>query len=162
MNLLKKSLILLVLAVSSFSANSQQPKNVYSTDNINTKTNHPVAWQTYLENELVKIEYKFADCDPSKGLDNESVILRITNLSQSKVEITWLHELSYDGECKTCDYEEEYSYNFVLGPGESLEGECEYTTDKRLRIFSKFIDAAYTKGQRLSSFRLGDLTITVY
>lgn len=162
MNVITRSLLFLSLVLGSFGVSAQQPKNIYQTDNIDTKTNHPNTWQSYLENETIRIEYKFADCDPSKGLDNESVLLRITNLSQNKVEISWLHELSYDGVCRTCEYEEEYTYSFALGAGEILEGECEYTSDKRLRIFSKFIDAAYSKGEHLSSFRLGDLTLNVH
>jgi len=120
---------------------------------------HSNEWQIYLSNLDYKIEYKFVDCDPSIGYDQEMVIFRFTNRTKETLVFNW-HILSdYDKVCKTCDYPEEYGYGVKLEPYEEREGSCSIYEDYSLKIYSKFIDENYTKGEQLTGFKLGNLTL---
>ena len=63
-------------------------------------------WILYLENEKIKIEFKYVDCDYKQeetsfigGFNREYVFLKITNLSNEKINIDWELELWYENTC---------------------------------------------------------------
>jgi len=119
-------------------------------------------WTTYIDNELFQIEYVFANCDPNVGFDYEGVMLKITNKTSSKLQLSWHKILHYAGTCRTCDYPEEYSFSLSLAPNEVLEADCDPQTGYDLKFFSRFIDAQYSQGDQLTSFQLLNLTATQY
>jgi hypothetical protein len=129
------------------------------TDTINLIDNHSTTWRTYFENDQVKIEYKFSECDPEMGYDFEQVILRFVNKSTKKMDIDWHIHLYYDKKCLTCNYPDEYARTIQLLPNETLEGNCDRETINELKLFSKFIDVNYSKGAILTSFQLASLNI---
>lgn len=130
------------------------------TETIDLNVNKPTEWAVYFVGEGIQISYKLASCDPEMGYDQESVLLKIENTTNSVVVLNWHQLLSFNDNCKTCDYEEEYSSRLKLGPLQSEEGTCSIYSAKELKYFSKFIDANYTKGESLTSFKLDKLVIT--
>ncbi len=154
--IMNRLLLLLTMIYLSNNCISQQQ---ISTDPINLIDKYSVNWMTYFENEQVKIEYKFSECDPEMGYDFEQVILRFVNKSTKKMDIDWHIHLYYDEKCLTCNYPVEYARTIRLLPNETLEGNCDRETINELKLFSKFIDVNYSKGAILTSFQLASLNI---
>jgi len=155
MNKLLLIIITFFICTYTFSQNQQQ----ITTDLVEVNSiNHDV-WLIYLQNSEFKIEYKYTNCDPSRGFDFEGVIFKITNLSSNKIALSWHKLLYYAGSCRTCDYPEEYSFTISIEPNSSIEGNCNPDSGYNLKLFSKFIDQAYSQGDQLTSFKLGNLSI---
>lgn len=128
---------------------------------IDLKTDNSEDWTVYVTNENFEVQYKIEHCDPSIGYDNQSVLLKLTNKTTDKLVFNWFHTLSYDGNCLTCDYPEEYTFEISVPSGSSIEGDCTVYSDYRLKIFSKFDDPNYKKGGKtLTSFQLKNLKAT--
>jgi hypothetical protein len=144
--------ILLMFGMSSFAQN-------YATDSISLKSGIPTNWTVYVSNEDFEIKYKASPCDPSRGYDNEMILLRIKNNSNTDLVIDW-HMIMYFSEtCKTCDYFDEYHYAVAVAANSSVEGSCDLNGDYQLKMFSKFIDASYSIGEQLTAFELRDLNV---
>lgn len=146
----------------TINCNAQNQAISIPTSTVDLKTNYSTEWVTYVDNQDFSIEYKFIDCDPEMGYDFETAVLRFKNKTNQKLEFSW-HIDIYRGEvCKTCAYEFEYSRTIVLGSNEVIEGDCVRNSNNQLKVFSKFIDANYTKGERLTMFQLNNLTVIQY
>lgn len=156
---MKKLQIALLFIFLSLNVGAQQ---TYTSELINIKNGKPADWISYMDQEDFKIEYRFSDCDPSSGLDNESVLFKFTNKTQGTLVLSWHLNLSYDEVCRTCDYPEEYGYEMNLEPNQILEGDCTTEGNYRLKVFSRFIDPVYSKGAQLTDFKLADFTVTNY
>jgi hypothetical protein len=158
---MKTVFVTLVLACFSLNAEAQQ---VLSTSLIETSTeaNKPFNWIVYAENDLVRIEYKFVNCDPNVGFDFEGVFFRFTNKSSSKLVLSWHKILHYAGTCRTCDYPTEYSYDLSLAPNQTIEADCDPQSGYDIKLFSKFTDAQYSQGDHLTAFELANLTVSQY
>jgi hypothetical protein len=154
--IMNRLLLLLTMFYLSNNCISQQQ---ISTEPINVIDQYSVNWMTYFENDQVKIEYKFSECDPEMGYDFEQVNLRFVNKSTKKMVIDWHIHLYYDEKCLTCDYPVEYARTIGLHPNETREGNCDRETINELKLFSKFIDVNYSKGAILTSFQLASLNI---
>ena len=130
-------------------------------------------WVTYLENEKIKIEYQYVDCNykeqnlaNSGGFNTEYVMLKLTNIYSSKIYIDWGLELWYDNVCYTC--EQEGSENRIipiqLNVNEILTGGC-ITNNSNLRIFSKFTEEleampGVSKIVELTKFKINNIIVT--
>ena len=148
---------LLIVTISSF-CYSQNVTDI-QTQKIEFGDDRSQEWQVYLSNLDYKIEYRFISCDPSIGYDQEFVIFRFTNRTREELIFNW-HILSdYNEVCKTCDYPEEYSYGVTVKALQEEEGTCSLYEEPNLKVFSRFIDANYTKGEQLTGFQLGSLTL---
>lgn len=132
----------------------------YAQDLINFKEQKPNDWTLYFENEKVTIEYRFVECDPEIGFDNESIIFRYTNHTEGKLALNWHMHLYYNGTCRTCTSPQEYRYELIVGPNEPATGTCSMEGNIPMKVFSKFIDATYTKGAQLTALQFSDLEIT--
>jgi hypothetical protein len=144
--------------MSSFCVFSQ---NILKSDTILIADNHIMNWQTYFENNQIKIEYKPTNCDPEMGYDNESIILKFTNLTSEKITITWNSINYYDKKCNSCNFPNEYFNELSIAGNSTVTGDCSIYADKRLKIFSKFTDNNAKNGVKLTSFSLGKLQITL-
>ena len=153
---MNKLLTALAIIFCSYGFSQEQ----YSTDSILVSQNNPTDWELYVYNEDFKIEYKFVDCDPSMGYDQEMVLLKVTNRTREILSFDWHAILYYSDKCKTCDFEDEYTFSVNVPPLQAMEGSCDIYTGYELKIFSAFIDANYTKGEKLISFELRNLTVT--
>ena len=136
----------------------QQP---VTTNLIDVTTKKPAKWSTYVDLQNLKIEYKFVDCNPSMGYDQELLLFKFTNKSDAQVSIAWHAQQYYGGTCKTCNYPDEYGFSLVLEAGESDEGSCALEAKRELVSFSKFTDINYHgEAAPLTSFQLNGLIVT--
>ena len=129
-----------------------------STNHVATVDIVTANWITYIDNQQVKIEYKRADCDLNSGLDQQYFFLKISNKTQNEINLAWEMDLFYNDDCKTCGMGE-YQWTYELDSMQIVEGECTMDADKRLRLFSKFIDANYTNTSVLTGFKFSNLLI---
>ena len=143
---------LVVLSLSftffTFSYNAQ-----LSTPFVDTETLRPSEWAEHFSNNDFSIDYKFMNCDPEMGYDQESVFIKFTNKTTNHLYISWHMILHYNNECKTCDYEDEYTFTIELAPNTEKTTDCSvYADNSQLKLFSRFIDENYTNGEALTGF----------
>lgn len=129
-----------------------------STDHVATAEINHFNWTTYVSNQDFTIEYKRTDCDLDSGLDKQYFFIRITNKTESEINLRWEMDMFYNGDCKTCGIDE-YKRHYSLNANESVVGECAIGADNRLRLFSKFIDAHYTNTSELTGFQFSNLIL---
>ena len=147
---MKYVLCLAGLALSVF-AYAQVPTDYVDASDINHST-----WTTHVDNQNLKIELKRADCAINSGLDQQYIFVRLTNKTQNAMSLEWDMELYYNDDCKTCGVDE-YHWNYQLAPSQTVEGECTLDADKRVRLFTKFLN--YPNNSELTGFKFNNLTI---
>ena len=112
-------LIFIILVTSNLSAS-----------NINS-------WETYLENDSVKIEFNYKNCEYIEQFNSEYVIFKITNYTNKNLTIQWENQLWYDENCVNCETNNpENRRQITILASSSSEGQC--NINNNLRIFSKF------------------------
>jgi len=148
-----KNILCLAGLFCSVFAFGQVATNHVETDDVTSS-----AWYLYLDNPDVKIELKRADCAINTGLDQQYIFVRLTNRTQSNITLNWEMDMFYNDDCLTCGVGE-YEWNYTLEPSQVVEGECTLDADKRLRLFSKFIDPNYTNNSELTGFKFSNLTL---
>ena len=67
-----------------------------------THAESPNNWTIYYSDNDVKIEYKYTNCEYSDRFNQEFVILKITNLTNNNLSISWVNESWYDNKCINC------------------------------------------------------------
>lgn len=117
-------------------------------------------WQVYHETPEFRIEYNRVDCDPSVGVDFEAIHFRFINLTSNDITLNWHIDLYYNDDCKTCGGDSEYSRNLVIPANQTVETDCESGVNAGYRLFSKYNDPVYDRGDLLTSFQLSNLTMT--
>lgn len=97
--------------------------------------------------------------DPSEGINQEMVLLKFVNTTDQVLTITWYDVRWYGDNCRNCDFydDPEYKHTITLQPGESVEGECSFSSPAGLAIFKRFMERESVKP--LTKFELRDLTI---
>ena len=121
----------------------------------------PSQWTFIKEQNDVKVFYKYAQCEPRIGFDQELVLLQFKNTSSSKKKlIKWDLEAYRDNECTTCNAGGEYHMELKMAPSQIIEGDCSLDCDYRLRIFSKFNEGISEDDQKLlTRFILSNLNV---
>ncbi len=119
-------------------------------------------WSELTSEKGVTVEYKHSDCSSEKnGIQKESVLLRIENRNEEAVSVEWDQELWYDGDCRTCEVEnDEHHHRIELDEGEVREGDCSNASPQYLQIFAKFLKPG--KGRpdtELTGLKLADLRV---
>jgi len=140
-----------LLSLQSISQENQEQKKL---------DNSVREWTALAAETSLQFDYKFIDCDPEMGYNKELIVFRLENKSDQKIEVKWHMHLYYNGECKTCEFPEEYTYSVTLEPNEVITGDCAMNSDHRVTIFSKFLDERYTGGSQLTRFEVKNLNIT--
>ena len=107
---------------------------------INLHAGAPNNWTTYHSDNKVKIEYQYKNCEYPERFNQEFVILKITNLTNKDLNVSWYNESWYDKKCVNCtDEKSEEAFNEVyIKANEVVTGDC--ANQNSLRIFSKFSD----------------------
>jgi hypothetical protein len=124
---------------------------------------NPTDWETYFENDTIKIEYAYEDCEYTEQFNSEFVIFKISNLTSSTITLEWNAQLWYDESCINCETENNESRKQItLLASTSTEGKC--NIDNALRIFSKFTEKlkdmpGITKINALTKFELTNLKV---
>ncbi|MDA9564059.1 hypothetical protein N9R81_05245 [Flavobacteriales bacterium] len=143
---MKKLFVILFISTIYFGANAQQ---------------RPSDWTLIQTLNDVEIHYKYAQCQPRIGYDQELVLLKFKNNSSTDEKIvTWELEAIRNGVCTTCNKNNEYHMTLNLSPAQIKEGNCSIECDYRLKIFSKFNEGIADEDQiLLESFKLTNLNI---
>lgn len=99
-------------------------------------------WKVFYKDSSVQIDYRFDNCNLRyDGINKDEVYLKIQNLKNEKVEISWELVLNYNNRCYNCNREnDELKFNTILEPNQVLEGKCEEYNSFQLKIFSKFLN----------------------
>ena len=175
MKIIVNHLTLLVLVMSaslSASANCEDARSASELDltKIRTALNEDVArvetWTVFKALSSVKIEYKFQECNSTVqgGFKNlNMVFFRFTNLTNSNIEVSYMRELYFDGECTNCDKLERDDNHFTvaLGPKEVKTGNCD-SQEEGLSIPANFIRLVQgMSGTELTDFKLINLETKV-
>ena len=131
----------------------------------NLFANNPNEWTTYFDNDSVKIEFIYSNCEYTETFNQEFVILRIINKLNAELVISWKDELWYDDICANCEQDNTESRKVInIKAGERIEGGCNINSN--LKIFSKFTDKiedlpilGVEKIATLSRFELKNITV---
>ena len=122
-------------------------------------------WTTYYSDSEVKIEYQYTNCEYPERFNQEFVILKITNLTNNDINVSWYNESWYDKKCINCsDEKSDEDFNKVyLNANEEVLGNC--IDQNSLRIFSKFSDKienmpGIKKIVKLTKFELKNINIS--
>lgn len=150
--------LLILVSLISFNLSSlgqvqhieQSTELILVTDGINQN------WNTYFENDIVKIEYQSSLCDPEIGYDNVSICLKISNKTNQDIEFNWHSDLYYNDVCRTCSDEYEHMTTYNISANSFIKGECNLN-DKGLKMFVRFNDPDYTQGAVLTKFQLKNM-----
>ena len=130
---------------------------------INLSATNPADWETYFENDSVKIEYKYQNCEYTEQFNSEFVILRISNLNANSLTLEWTEQLWYDENCINCETgNNENRKQITILPSAITEGTC--NINNPFRIFSKFTEQledmpGVNKISALTKFELINLKI---
>ncbi len=157
MKLYKLVVLSLFITFYTISCNAQ-----LGTPFVDTKIIQPTEWTEYFSNNDFSIDYKFVNCDPEMGYDQESVFIKFTNKTTNHLSVQWHMILHYNAECKTCNYEDEYTFTIELAPNAEKTADCSvYTDNSQLKLFSRFIDENYTRGEALTGFSFEKIETTI-
>lgn len=122
-------------------------------------------WTTYYSDSEIKIEYQYTNCEYPERFNQEFVILKITNLTNNVINVSWYNESWYDKKCINCsDEKSDEAFNKVyLKANEEVLGNC--IDQNSLRIFSKFSDKienmpGIKKIVKLTKFELKNINIS--
>ena len=95
-------------------------------------------WSLIYKSDEVTIETKSHNCEFSDAYDQEFIFLRITNLHDSSLTLSYYLELWYDNDCINCENKKpEYEKSFNLNARETTISDCSYKSNES-KIFVKF------------------------
>jgi hypothetical protein len=175
MKTIVKTLILLVLVMSSSlaaRAEGEVARNESKIDITRVRTTlydqiaRLTTWTIFKELSSVKIEYKFQECNSTVlgGFKNlNMVFFKFTNRTSKNIEVSYMRELYFDGECSNCDKldRDDNQFTVALGPNEVKEGNCD-SQERGLSIPANFIKLVQgMSGTELTDFKLINLETKV-
>ena len=121
-------------------------------------------WNLIYQSDEVTIETKNHNCDFSDAYDQEFIFLRITNLTDSSLILSYYLELWYDNECINCENKKsEYEKSFNLNARETTISDC-INKSNESKIFVKFSlplskMPGVNKIVRLTNFELKNISL---
>ena len=105
----------------------------------NSIGSNPTEWEIYFENDTVKIEYTYQNCDFSSTASQELIVFRFTNLNENNIKLNYETQLWYDGkEINTEHNSDEFRKTINLENNEIITTNCENQW-KKYSIFSAFV-----------------------
>ena len=105
----------------------------------NSMGSNPTEWEIYFENDTVKIEYTYQNCDFSSTASQELIVFRFTNLNENNITLNYETQLWYDGkEINTEHNSDEFRKTINLENNEIITTNCENQW-KEYSIFSAFV-----------------------
>lgn len=111
-------------------------------------------WSTYYEADEFKISFKSSDCDyPEKGVHNRYLLLKLENLSDNSISVSYDIDRSYNGKEITPD---KNGYYFNIPATSSIEAKCD-NLEEGLHLFVKVLNVEAKSN--LSAFELSKLTV---
>ena len=121
----------------------------------------PTEWEIYFENDTVKIEYTYQNCDFSSTAKQEVIVFKFTNLISQDISLNYKADIWHNDVCTNCEQESEESrYTIQIPSNETITTNCNNEW-KRLAIFSAFITNDDEKRYAsLTKFELKEITIS--
>jgi hypothetical protein len=95
-------------------------------------------WTEHTNNNGLIISYKLSDCDMEMGYDEQRILFKIENQSDSKALVIW-------------------QYEQYLVSGDVVQGKCSVFDTSGLMIFSEWV--SQPNKAKLTKWNLGELTI---
>lgn len=98
---------------------------------------------SYYKDSLIEISYQYGNCNlVYEGFNKDEVYLKIKNLTNKEVEVSWELALTYTNKCYNCHGEsDELKFKTVIQPNQTLQGRCgEDGNPYLLKIFSGFVN----------------------
>lgn len=119
----------------------------------------PDSWKVEFESDKVRISSHLEPCDiVQEGYHAEFRVLKIENLTNQTVRISWYNDAFYNQECLTCKHSNpEYKHRITLAPKQQSIGECGMGQSNGLRIFSKWTKAP--NEQLLTDLKITDVQV---
>lgn len=108
--------------------------------NLNVMSSEPDTWKMYFENNSVKIEYTYENCDFSSTAKQEVIIFRISNLSNKEITLNYETQIWHNNKkIDTSKNLDEFLKTVKLKENETIITNCENQW-KEHTIFSGFVD----------------------
>ena len=119
-------------------------------------------WTTYFDNDTVKIEYTYQNCDFSSTAKQEVIVFKFTNLISQNILLSYKADIWHNDVCTNCEQESEESrYTIQIPSNETITTNCNNEW-KEFAIFSAFItnDEKEKRYVSLTKFELKEITIS--
>ena len=123
---------------------------------------NPADWETYFENDSIKIEFTYQNCEFSSTAKQEVVTFRFTNLINQIISLNYTAELWNNDQCLNCNEEtKEHQKSLTLSSNEIITTNCNGEW-KNLVIFSAFItnDNEEKRYESITKFELTEINIS--
>lgn len=112
------------------------------------------SWSTYYENDQIRISVQNSDCNyPEKGINNRYLFLKLENLTDNTVSVSYDLNRSYNGKEITPD---KNGFLFNVDAQSSIYADCSNLKDG-LHLFSSMLNVEAKS--KLSGFELAELII---
>jgi hypothetical protein len=128
----------------------------------NSMGSNPTEWKVYFENDTVKIEYTYQNCDFSSTAKQEVIVFKFTNLISQNILLSYKADIWHNDVCTNCEQESEESrYTIQIPSNETITTNCNNEW-KGFAIFSAFItnDDEEKRYESLTKFELKEITIS--
>ena len=119
-------------------------------------------WETYFENDSIKIEFTYQNCEFSSTSKQEMVTFRFTNLINQTISLSYKIEMWNNDQCLNCNKEtKEHQKTLTLSNNEIITTNCN-SEWKNLVIFSAFItnDNEEKRYESITKFELTAINIS--
>ena len=123
---------------------------------------NPTDWETYFENDSIKIEFAYQNCEFSSTAKQEVVAFRFTNLINQTISLSYKIEMWNNDQCLNCNKEtKEHQKTLTLSNNEIITTNCN-SEWKNLVIFSAFItnDNEEKRYESITKFELIAINIS--
>ena len=134
----------------------------FSLFTFNVMGSNPTAWEIYFENNTVKIEYAYQNCNFSSTAKQEVIVFKFTNLISQNILLSYKADIWHNDVCTNCEQESEESrYTIQIPSNETITTNCN-SEWKSFTIFSAFItnDDQEQRYESLTKFELKEITIS--
>ena len=122
---------------------------------------NPTEWEVYSENDTVKIEYAYQNCNFSSTAKQEVIVFKFTNLIAQNILLSYKANIWHDDVCINCEQESNESrYTIHIAENQTITTSCNDKW-KEFAIFSAFItNDDETRYESLTKFELKEITIS--
>lgn len=130
---------------------------LFSVTNVFSQSN--TDWEVITEHAGIIVSKKLTQCvDVQEGIDNDYYLLKFENTNDQEVAVSWKNEKWYNGNCATCNSNEDAVKPYTIKAKEVLQGGCKMMDDNQLRVYVKHNNI--TSNSKLSNFQLVNLRVT--
>lgn len=113
-------------------------------------------WETYFENDHVRISYQLTnDIRPADGINNKVYLLQYENLTDQEVDVSFKRVTWYGEHCSACGSDsDEFKHTITIAPNATASK----TPGERDNAYFIYHSRASRSGRTLSKFELQQIT----